>query len=103
MRRRRRRLDSSTKRERPRPQCPSERSTARSAFPNARADRGPRARQPRTLLFVLRDSRSVKVLDPGPIPYQRMELFGDLDLEHGLNQLDREPGSTAYRLVELRI
>jgi len=45
----------------------------------------------------------VEVLDPGPIPYDRIELFGDLDLEHGLRQLDREPGGTAYRLVNLRI
>ena len=41
------------------------------------------------------------VLDPGPIPYRLMLLFGDADLEHGLRHAGFEPETTSYRLVEI--
>jgi hypothetical protein len=43
------------------------------------------------------------LLDPGPIPYREIELFGDPDLEHGLRHLGLEPAATAYRLVEIPV
>jgi hypothetical protein len=43
------------------------------------------------------------LLDPGPIPYREIELFGDPDLEHGLRHLGLEPAATAYRLVEVPV
>jgi hypothetical protein len=41
------------------------------------------------------------VLDPGPIPYARMALYGDPDLEHGLREDGFEPDETTYRLIEI--
>jgi hypothetical protein len=43
------------------------------------------------------------LIDPGPIPYRRIELFGDPDLEHGLRHMGLEPVETAYRLLEIPI
>jgi hypothetical protein len=43
------------------------------------------------------------LIDPGPIPYRRIELFGDPDLEHGLRHMGLEPAETAYRLLEIPI
>lgn len=42
-----------------------------------------------------------KVLDPGPIPYARIDLFGDPDLEHALREEGLEPQATTYRLIEI--
>ena len=42
-------------------------------------------------------------LDLGPIPYWRIELFGDPDLEHGLRHMSLEPEETVYRLLEIPI
>jgi hypothetical protein len=41
------------------------------------------------------------VLDPGPIPYAQIALFGDADLEHGLRHYGVEPEATTYRLIEI--
>jgi hypothetical protein len=43
------------------------------------------------------------LIDPGPIPYRRIELFGDPDLDHGLRHVGLEPEETAYRLLEIPI
>jgi hypothetical protein len=43
------------------------------------------------------------LIDPGPIPYRGIELFGDPDLEHGLRHMGLEPEETAYRLLEIPI
>ena len=43
----------------------------------------------------------VAVIDPGPIPYEAIELTGDPDLESGLRRAGYEPASTCYRLIEL--
>ena len=53
---------------------------------------------------IASDVASTPVLiDPGPIPYWRIELFGDPDLEHGLRHMGLEPEETAYRLLEIPI
>ena len=41
------------------------------------------------------------VLDPGPIPYRGIALFGDPDLEHGLQHAGFDPRTTTYRLIEV--
>jgi hypothetical protein len=41
------------------------------------------------------------VLDPGPIPYRLMPLYGDADLEHGLRHAGLEPEETSYRFIEI--
>ena len=41
------------------------------------------------------------VLNPGPIPYSGIALYGDPDLEHGLREEGLEPDETTYRLVEI--
>jgi hypothetical protein len=43
------------------------------------------------------------LIDPGPIPYRRTDLFGDPDLERGLRHMGLEPAATAYRLLEIPI
>jgi hypothetical protein len=42
-----------------------------------------------------------KVLDPGPIPYTKIDLYGDPDLEHGLRHAGFDPDATSYRLIEI--
>lgn len=42
-----------------------------------------------------------KVLDPGPIPYARIDLFGDPDLEQALREEGLDPQATTYRLIEI--
>lgn len=42
-----------------------------------------------------------RVLDPGPILYADIELYGDPDLEHGLRHSGFEPELTTYRLIEI--
>jgi hypothetical protein len=42
-----------------------------------------------------------EVLDPGPIPYRAIALYGDADLEHGLRHAGLEPEETCYRLVRI--
>lgn len=44
-----------------------------------------------------------KVLDPGPIPYTRIDLYGDPDLEHALREEGLDPQATSYRLIEVPI
>ena len=44
-----------------------------------------------------------RVLDPGPIPYAAMALYGDVDLEHGLRHAGFEPSETAYRLIDIPV
>jgi hypothetical protein len=41
------------------------------------------------------------VLDPGPIPYARIDLYGDPDLEHALREEGIDPQATTYRLIEI--
>jgi len=41
------------------------------------------------------------VIDPGPIPYAAIELYGDPDLEHGLRHAGFEPDQTTYRLIDI--
>lgn len=43
------------------------------------------------------------MLDPGPIPYDRIELYGDPDLEHGLRHYGVEPDASTYRLIEIPV
>jgi hypothetical protein len=43
------------------------------------------------------------VLDPGPILYACIELYGDPDLEHGLRHAGFEPELTTYRLIEIPV
>jgi len=42
-----------------------------------------------------------RVLDPGPIPYARIDLYGDPDLEHALREEGLDPQVTTYRLIEI--
>jgi len=44
-----------------------------------------------------------RVLDSGPIPYQQIALYGDVDLEHGLEHHGVEPERTLYRLLEVPV
>jgi hypothetical protein len=44
-----------------------------------------------------------KVLNPGPIPYARIDLFGDPDLEHALREEGLDPQATSYRLIEIPV
>lgn len=41
------------------------------------------------------------VIDPGPIPYARIDLYGDPDLEHALREEGLHPQATSYRLIEI--
>jgi hypothetical protein len=41
------------------------------------------------------------VIDPGPIPYTRIDLYGDPDLEHALREEGLDPQATSYRLIEI--
>jgi hypothetical protein len=41
------------------------------------------------------------VIDPGPIPYARIDLYGDPDLEHALREEGLGPQDTSYRLIEI--
>lgn len=41
------------------------------------------------------------VLDPGPIPYVRIDLYGDRDLEHALREEGLDPQAATYRLIEI--
>ena len=41
------------------------------------------------------------MLDPGPILYRDMPLYGDVDLEHGLLHAGFDPATTSYRLIEI--
>jgi hypothetical protein len=41
------------------------------------------------------------VIDPGPIPYARIDLYGDPDLEHALIEEGLDPQATTYRLIEI--
>lgn len=41
------------------------------------------------------------VLAPGPIPYARIDLYGDPDLEHALREEGLDPQATTYRLIEI--
>jgi hypothetical protein len=41
------------------------------------------------------------VLDPGPIPYAPIGLYGDPDLEHALTEEGLDPQATTYRLIEI--
>jgi hypothetical protein len=41
------------------------------------------------------------VLDPGPIPYALIGLYGDPDLEHALREEGLDPQATTYRLIEI--
>jgi hypothetical protein len=43
------------------------------------------------------------VLDPGPIPYRAIALFGDPDLEHGLLHAGFDATTTTYRLIEIAL
>jgi len=43
------------------------------------------------------------VLEPGPIPYRDIDLFGDPDLDHGIRHLGLNPEETAYRLLEIPV
>jgi hypothetical protein len=43
------------------------------------------------------------VVSSGPIPYERIALFKDPDLEHALCQEGIEPMTTAYRLIEIQV
>ena len=45
----------------------------------------------------------VRVLDPGPIPYARIALHGDPDLEHALREEGLDPARTTYRLIEIPV
>jgi len=42
-----------------------------------------------------------RVLDPGPIAYTDIDLYGDPDLEHALRQEGLDPQTTTYRLIEI--
>jgi hypothetical protein len=44
-----------------------------------------------------------QILDPGPIPYAEIVLYGDPDLESGLRHYGVEPGASSYRLIEIPI
>ena len=44
-----------------------------------------------------------RVVDPGPIPYAQIALYGDPDLEHGLRHYGVEPDASSYRLIELAV
>jgi len=46
---------------------------------------------------------SERVIEAGPISYERMVLCGDPDLEHGLRHAGHEPSETAYRLIEIPV
>jgi len=41
------------------------------------------------------------VIDPGPIPYARIDLYGDPDLEQALREEGLDPEATSYRLIEI--
>jgi hypothetical protein len=41
------------------------------------------------------------VIDPGPIPYAGIDLYGDPDLEHALREEGLDPQATSYRLIEI--
>jgi hypothetical protein len=41
------------------------------------------------------------VLDPGPIAYADIDLYGDPDLELALQQEGLDPQATTYRLIEI--
>lgn len=41
------------------------------------------------------------VIDPGPIPYASIALYGDSDLEHALREEGLNPQATTYRLIEI--
>jgi hypothetical protein len=41
------------------------------------------------------------VIDPGPIPYANIDLYGDPDLEHALVEEGLDPQATSYRLIEI--
>ena len=51
-----------------------------------------------TLSFV---TLAEKVLDPGPIAYADIDLYGDPDLEHALREEGLDPQATTYRLIEI--
>jgi hypothetical protein len=42
-----------------------------------------------------------RVIDPGPIAYADIELYGDPDLEHALSEEGLDPGTTSHRLIEI--
>lgn len=46
-------------------------------------------------------SAAQTVLDPGPIPYAAIDLYGDPDLEHALREEGLDPQETSYRLIEI--
>ena len=48
-------------------------------------------------------AHSATVIDEGPIPYAKIDLFGDIDLEQILTYLDYVPLETAYRLIEISL
>jgi hypothetical protein len=41
------------------------------------------------------------VLEPGPINYRDMALYGDKDLEQGLMRVGLKPESTTFRVIEI--
>lgn len=41
------------------------------------------------------------MLDPGPIPYALIDLYGDPDLELALREEGLDPQATTYRLIEI--
>ena len=43
------------------------------------------------------------LIDPAPIPYRRIELFGDPDLEHGLRHLGLNPRRRHTGMLEIPI
>lgn len=45
----------------------------------------------------------MRVLDPGPIRYSDIDLFGDADLEDALRGEGLAPAETTYRLIEIPI
>ncbi len=44
-----------------------------------------------------------QILDPGPIPYTAIVLYGDPDLEQGLRHYGVDPGASSYRLIEVPV
>ena len=42
-----------------------------------------------------------RVVDPGPIDYEQIELYKDRDLEEALEQDGLDPEAMKYRLIEL--
>jgi hypothetical protein len=51
----------------------------------------PGDREAATVRFV---TPAETVLDPGPLPYARIDLYGDPDLEHALREEGLDPQAT---------